>query len=337
MAPWQLPGPPGNPESMRLVPRDFDLFVCPGCRGGLVAQHDAAKAPRALLCATCELSYPVVAGVPRFVPSEHYAASFGMQWNRHRRTQLDSHTGQPISRTRVFATTAWPERLDGQRVLEAGSGAGRFTEVLISTGAHVYSFDYSSAVDANAVNHAAAPNLTLFQGDIFHIPLQKQAFDKVLCIGVLQHTPDPERAFKSLAACVRSGGELAVDLYPKRLTALLSWKYVLRPITMRMERERLYRVIERVVDVMLPLAKPLRAIGGRAGVRLLPITDYSHLGLTPEVNREWAVLDTFDMYSPAHDHPQTQETLARWFAEAGFVDLHVARGPNGIIGRGMKP
>ncbi len=322
---------------MRLEPPDLDPFVCPRCRGGLAAVHDPGKAPQALRCAKCDLTYPVVAGVPRFVPSEHYAASFGMQWNRHRRTQLDSYTGQPISRSRVFVTTGWPERLDGQRVLEAGSGAGRFTEILVTTGAHVYSFDYSSAVDANATNNAAAPNLTLFQGDIFNIPLRQEFFDKVLCIGVLQHTPDPERAFKSLATYVRSGGELAVDLYPKRLTALLSWKYVLRPITMRMDRERLYRVVERAVDLLLPLAKPLRRVAGRAGVRLLPICEYTHLGLSPEVNREWAVLDTFDMYSPAHDHPQTLDTLARWFAEAGFVNVHVARGPNGIIGRGMKP
>ena len=82
-----------------------------------------------------------------------------------------------------------------------------------------------------------------------------------------------------------------MDLYPKRLTALLSWKYVLRPITTRMERERLYRVIERTVDGLLPLAKPLRAIGGRAGVRLLPISEYAHLGLTPALNRPWKTMN----------------------------------------------
>jgi len=321
---------------MLLDQSALTLFVCPHCGGALDGRHDAANALEALECRSCQTSFPVVNGIPRFVGSDHYAASFGMQWNRHRRTQLDSHTGLPISRDRVFSTTGWAERLEGERVLEAGSGAGRFTEVLLSTGAHLYSFDYSTAVDANAANHGAAANLTLFQGDIFHIPLQQHAFDKVLCLGVLQHTPDPERAFKSLAAHVRPGGHLVVDLYPKRLTAMLSWKYVLRPITTRMERERLYRIIERGVDVFLPLARPLRAIAGRAGVRLLPIAEYAHLGLPPAVNHAWAVLDTFDMYSPAHDHPQTQETLRRWFADLGFRDVHVARGPNGIIGRGWR-
>ena len=312
------------------------LFACQRCGGNLAAGVGDSGTLTALDCSKCAATYPVTGGIPRFVSSDNYAASFGEQWNRHRQTQLDSHTGLPISRHRVFATTGWPERLDGQRILEAGSGAGRFTEVLLTTGAHVYSFDYSTAVDANAASNGASEQLCLFQADIFRIPMQPQSFDKVLCIGVLQHTPDPERAFKSLAAHVRPGGELVVDLYPKRLTALLSWKYVLRPITTRMDRQRLQRLVERSVDTLLPLAVWLRQTAGRVGVRLLPIVEYSTLGLPPKTNREWAVLDTFDMYSPAHDHPQTLATLSRWFREVGFVQVEVSRGPNGIVGRGRR-
>ena len=41
--------------------------------------------------------YPIVQGVPRFVPRENYADSFGFQWNSFRETQLDSHVDVPIS------------------------------------------------------------------------------------------------------------------------------------------------------------------------------------------------------------------------------------------------
>ena len=102
-----------------------------------------------LICTGCGSVYPIVNGIPRFVTGGNYADSFGMQWNLHRRTQLDSFTGVPTSRNRLFMATAWPERLTGEVILEAGSGAGRFTEVLITTGAQVYSFDYSAAVEAN--------------------------------------------------------------------------------------------------------------------------------------------------------------------------------------------
>lgn len=281
--------------------------------------------------------YAIQNFIPRFVPSENYAESFGYQWNMHRLTQVDSHTGLHISRERVAAATRWPQRLDGQHILEAGSGAGRFTEILLATGATVYSFDYSSAVDANSANNGAAPNLHLFQGDIYDIPLPKAQFDKVICLGVLQHTPDPLRAFNSLAGMVRPGGELVIDVYTLSLAALLQWKYLLRPITKRLPKETLYKIVTTCVSLFLPLATMLRRIAGRAGARLLPIVEYSHLGLPPELNRQWAILDTFDMYSPVHDHPQSLRTVQHWFAQAEFVDTEVRYGPNGVVGKGFRP
>ncbi|MBI4434408.1 class I SAM-dependent methyltransferase [Candidatus Uhrbacteria bacterium] len=275
--------------------------------------------------------------IPRFVSDEHYASSFGLQWIRHARAQLDSHTGKPITRTRLFATTGWSERLDDERILEAGCGAGRFTEVLAATGADVWSFDLSNAVEANYANHGHVPNVHIFQASIDAIPFAQGQFDRVLCLGVLQHTPDPAAAFRALAAQVRPGGVLAVDVYRKDFAALLQWKYLLRPVTKRMNAERLYHLVRWVVPRIIPIARVARRVGGRWGARLLPIAEYSHLGFTPALNKEWSILDTFDMLSPAHDHPQTLATVRRWFADAEFTDVVVQRGPNGIIGRGRKP
>jgi hypothetical protein len=33
----------------------------------------------------------------------------------------------------------------------------------------------------------------------------------------------------------KPGGEIAIDVYPLRLTALLHWKYILRPVTRHMK------------------------------------------------------------------------------------------------------
>jgi len=318
-------------------------FVCLRCGSvGLSISGDGGHpyrdglAEARMLCGACRETYPVINGIPRFVSVDNYAQSFGLQWNRHRRAQLDSHTDLPISRNRLFEVTGWPERIEGETILEAGSGAGRFTEILLSTGAEVFSFDYSSAVEANRLNNGKNPNLHLFQGNIFQIPLRKEVFDRVICLGVLQHTPDPQRAFESLVRHVRPGGILVVDVYKKRFLSLLGWKYLLRPVTKRMEKEHLYRIVSRGVPPLIPLAKFLRRIAGRAGAGLLPIVEYSHLKLPPELNREWAILDTFDMYSPAHDHPQSLETVEGWFREAGFTDVEVRSGPNGIVGGGCK-
>lgn len=290
-----------------------------------------------LLCMKCGTCYPIAGHIARFVEPENYAGSFGFQWNIHRKTQLDSYSGLTISHDRVFEVTGWPEQMKGEQILEAGSGAGRFTEVLLSTGAEVNSFDYSDAVEANWKSNGHHSNLNLFQGDIFSIPFEDYSFDKVFCLGVIQHTPDPELAFSSLAAKVRPGGELVIDVYASSILSLLRWKYLLRPITKHIGRERLYHIVEKVVDAILPLATRLRRVGGRVGARLLPIVEYSHLGLPDKLNREWAILDTFDMYSPAHDHPRSLAVVRGWFECAGFERVEVKRGPNGVVGRGVRP
>src|SRR5574341_1355092 len=93
--------------------------------------------------------YPIVGSIPRFVRGANYADSFGFQWNRYRRIQLDSYNGSTLTSDRFYAGTGWqPEDLKGRRVLEAGCGAGRFSEILLQAGAKLYSFDYSSAVNA---------------------------------------------------------------------------------------------------------------------------------------------------------------------------------------------
>jgi SAM-dependent methyltransferase len=248
---------------------------------------------------------------------------------------LDSHTGVAISADRIRIATGWPDRLDGEVILEAGSGAGRFTEVLVRTGATVLSFDYSNAVDANARNNGGAPNLLLFQGDIFSIPCPAKSLDRVFCLGVLQHTPDPERAFRSLASRVKPGGRLVVDVYAKSWLSVFHWRFLLRPLTKRMGKERLYRLVDRWVPPLIPLSAGLRRLLGRAGARLLPIAEYSHLGFSRKVNRDWAVLDTFDMLSPEFDLPQSVATVRSWFETEGFINVEVFRGPNGVVARGV--
>jgi SAM-dependent methyltransferase/DNA-directed RNA polymerase subunit RPC12/RpoP len=313
-------------------------YICTKCDVSLLKKTntEGAIAGTVLQCPECNVKYPVKDGVPRFLSGKNYTDSFGYQWNIHRKTQLDSFSGLPITRNRLFTVTNWPERMEGQTILEAGSGAGRFTEVLLSTGAEVFSFDYSSAVEANRLNNGHSPKLHLFQGDIYDIPLEKNSFDKVICLGVLQHTPDPERAFRCLAQHVKPGGELVIDIYAKKFTSLLHWKYILRPLTKHIRKEILYKIIERVVPIVLPISVVFRKAFGKIGSRILPIVEYSNLGLPYDLNKQWAILDTFDMYSPRYDTPQNIESVEKWFRDTGFSDVTVEYGSNGIIGKGRR-
>lgn len=327
-----------------MISKLADLFVCLRCKDVSLSLTDAALIDQErvqdgnLRCDCCGSQYPIINGIPRFVSSEDYSGSFGLQWNIHRKTQLDSYTAKPISEERVRHVTGWT--LDGglgnQFILEAGSGAGRFTEILVKTGATLFSFDLSKAVEANFKNNGRYSNLCVFQGNLLEIPFPDGFFNKVICLGVLQHTPSPEEAFKSLFRCVKPGGEIVIDIYAKRLTALFAWKYLLRPITKHISPKYLYNLVRICVPALIPISRWLKKIFGKIGARLVPIIEYSELGLQGEINRDWAILDTFDMYSPMYDQPQTVKTLTKWFKDAGCKDFWVGNGPNGLVGRGVR-
>lgn len=90
--------------------------------------------------------YVIKDDIPRFVENDNFASAFGLQWNTFRRIQLDSYTKSNMSEDRVRTALPVPlESIKGLKILEAGSGAGRFTEILLKYGAVVYSFDLSDA------------------------------------------------------------------------------------------------------------------------------------------------------------------------------------------------
>ena len=320
------------------------LLRCPDCRASLRLSADSEKDGEiesgSLTCSSCVRVYAITHFIPRFVPCENYATNFGFQWTRFAKTQLDSNMGVPISRQRLFFSTEWtPEELSNKRVLDVGCGAGRFAEIALSTGARVVALDYSTAVDACFKNLEPHPLLDVVQADIYKLPFADASFDYVYCLGVLQHTPDVKRAFMALPVQVKTGGKLAVDVYPLLALNLLWPKYWLRPITKRMNAQRLFRLVERLVPWFLPVSDAVASIPliGRRLRYAVPIAN--HRVDYPELSRnqilEWAVLNTFDMFGPAYDQPQSARTLTSWFAEAGMREVRVYRKGH-LVGHGVR-
>lgn len=283
-------------------------------------------------------SFPMIAGVPRVCDPENYASNFGLQWNEFRETQLDS-ADVSISERRFFAETAWdPHSLDGLDVLEVGSGAGRFSQVVLKhTKANLYSVDFSSAVEANFANNGSiAPDrFNLFQASVYEMPFADDSFDKVFCLGVLQHTPDFEASVKCLVDKAKPGGEIVVDFYCIRgFWSKITGKYLLRPFTRRMDQRRLLKLVRANAGWMMKLGQRMNRAGLHALTRFLPIPDLAIMpkALTRDQLKEWVVLDTFDMLSPEYDNPQRIGTVAKIFERsgadvifAGFVDNGTSR------------
>jgi len=320
-------------------------LCCPTCEADLRLESDETGecVERGLLvCAgICGSSHPIVGGIPRFVPAENYAGSFGFQWAIHAKTQYDSYNGSRYSEERFFNETKWPRQMEGELILEVGGGGGRFTEQASSTGAMVVSLDYSAAVESNYAHHGDRANVLIVQGDAYRMPFRRSYFDRLYCFGVLQHTPDVERTFKLLPHYLRPGGHLAVDVYkaPRELrNRLFATKYWARHLTKRIPPKYLYPLTKRYVQTMWPLTGVIYKAAGNWINWLLLVSEYRGIyDLPDEILREWAILDTFDGLSPAFDTPQHEETLRRWFEEARLEAVEVHEGYNGIEGRGRRP
>jgi SAM-dependent methyltransferase len=312
-----------------------------------------ASGTEVLACALgCRV--PVVRGIARFVPEDTYAASFGLQWNRYRRTQLDSHTGTTISHDRLSRCLGGPlSEVRGFSVLEAGCGAGRFTEILLSAGARVFAIDLSTAVDANRETCDGRPGYFVCQADILRVPAAPASFDLVLCLGVVQHTPDPEETMAALAAMVKPGGQLVLDHYSygpavgalRRLAFSLHPRSLLRSVLIRLPPALAMRAAAGLTRALLPVHKSLwsrsRALSAvrRVVRRISPVFDY--YDRHPELDRtrlaEWSYLDTHDGLTDHYKHLRSAEQIERALRQCGLVDVVARYDGNGVEARARRP
>lgn len=260
-------------------------------------------------------------GIPRFVSSESYTRSFGFQWRLHRTTQLDADpSGSSAQFLRSLGLT--PDAVKDRLILDAGCGAGRYSDVLLRWGGKVVAMDLSLAVEA-CYENAQGKDAIVIQGDILSPPLAPEAFDIILSIGVLHHTPDPKAAFRSLCGLLKPGGYIAIWVYhayhDDTLRVKLSKFY--RRFTRRMPPRLLYVLCYGAVPwYYLNRVPLLRTVTGR----IWHISDHPWW--------RWRVLDTFDWYSSYYQSHHTYAEVFQWFRENGLVDIQIFDPPVAIGG-----
>ena len=225
-------------------------------------------------------------------------------------------------------------------MLECGCGAGRFTEVLLDEGARVTSIDLSEAVDANIDNFPIGPMHRVAQADIVALPFEKQRFDVVACIGVIQHTPSPELTIQRLYEHVRPGGRLIIDHYTYEVGWYTKSAPLFRAVLKRLPTGVSMRFTERMVNLVLPLHKRVSRSPIRSLVyRLSPVL--THYGTYPQLNddlqRQWALLDTHDSLTDYFKHFRTRGQIQRLLEGMGLEEIWCEYGGNGVEARGRRP
>ncbi len=220
----------------------FDLsgiLVCARC--GAALPPEKSWESTGTRCAGCGTAVPVIRGIPRFVASDAYTASFSFEWNRHRKTQLDDAASRESEETFRAKTGVSPEEVSGRLVLDVGCGMGRFADVVSGWGGNVVGIDLSLAAEAAHANLGGRENVRILQADLFHLPFRPGMFDIVYSLGVLHHTPDCEKAFRQLVPFVRPGGRLCLWVYgPTGPWVRVARSY--RQVAVRMPRRLAFRL-----------------------------------------------------------------------------------------------
>jgi ubiquinone/menaquinone biosynthesis C-methylase UbiE/uncharacterized protein YbaR (Trm112 family) len=344
--------------------RLLDFLVCPQDHHHLQAEPDGVdQLQEGELVDADGHRYVVRAGVPRMVApignGDHEQAAtaetFGSKWalvSDEERDQMAEFQYRWYEQRFGWGDEAGlaAHLATCERVLDAGTGTGydaaRYSRLCPGD---VVAFDISDSVVAAHERWGENGNLHFAQGDILSPPFAPESFDFVASDQVIHHTPDCPRAFATLSALVRPGGQISVYVYKRKgLMRELADEHV-RAITTRMTVEECMEFSERVTE----LGRELSRLGGRItlehGIPLLGIEPGEH-----DVQRliywsflkcfwreDWGhqlnVLTNFDWYHPPYASRHTPEEVRGWCADAGLEVVHLDVVESGISVRAAKP
>ncbi|TWT52689.1 Ubiquinone biosynthesis O-methyltransferase [Rubripirellula amarantea] len=266
---------------------------------------------------------PIIGGIPRFVADESYSrGNFSKLRDEFPKLQLDNVAGGKLRMDTILDRTRWdPSVFQDKLVLECGCGAGPDTQILRHLGSRVIAADLAG-VDTARANLAGDEGAAFLQASIVDLPFKKASFDIVFCHRVLQHTPNPDETLQHILQFVKPDGLVFVHSYARTIQQMMHWKYVLRPITTRMDPDRLLKCLRWTTPPLLGLSTALRKAPPEQYLgkllmllsqNIIPVYNrrfargYGHMD--SETLKEHAIHDTFDALSPKHDHPMSAKRM----------------------------
>jgi 2-polyprenyl-3-methyl-5-hydroxy-6-metoxy-1,4-benzoquinol methylase len=178
--------------------------------------------------------------------------------------------GRLIAGTQEQVIASFLAPVEGKAILDVGTGTGRAALALAARGARVTGLDASAEMLAVAERRAATARLdvTFVRGDVHRLDVPDRAFDAVICLRVLMHTPDWRQSLAEL--CRVAHGRVVFD-YPALRSAAALQAFARRAVHALGARVEPYRVLSdaaiaralsangfRIVDVhrqfVLPIA-----------------------------------------------------------------------------------
>ena len=115
-----------------------------------------------------------------------------------------------------------------------------------------------------------------------------------------------------------------MDYYVKTWKSLFLPKYWLRPLTKKLPKKSLFANLKKQIPTLLGVSDAFGKVSAICSLlkRIVLVVNYREIySLSQAQIYEWALPDTFDMFSPAYDESQNQVTVKKWMKKAGLRDM----------------
>lgn len=239
-------------------------------------------------------------------------ANFSNEWDNH---DIGGRTWtmELFDRVRCFFLEPLgisKEELNGKIMLDAGCGNGSQSVAYTEFGLEVIAVDLSTGLEKGyafrRLYKGAKPEKVHFvQGDLQNPPFAPASFDIIHSVGVLHHTPNTEKTFRTLRPLLKDGGTFYVWLYKYEniVTPLVN---SIRAVTTRIPAP-IFAGIAEIMSVPF--------IGFCWTVNKLGIRHYE----TP--NRKEAALAVHDIFGAPYAHYHSFEEVSEWYKSVGITEI----------------
>jgi ubiquinone/menaquinone biosynthesis C-methylase UbiE/uncharacterized protein YbaR (Trm112 family) len=201
----------------------LDLLACPFCHGGLDPQVGNEKTLQAgiLACPRCVKQYPIVDGIPHFIPPEgltgfnrRFASMYNwFSWGYRAFSRIAfAYIGMDEETGRREIT----DRLDprGGRVLEVSIGPGVNLPYLVKRQdvGEIFGLDISPGQLRHCQSYATRKGweVDLFLGNGEQLPFRDETFDGVFHVGGINFFNDKQAAINEMIRIARPGTRILI-------------------------------------------------------------------------------------------------------------------------------
>jgi SAM-dependent methyltransferase len=296
-----------------------------------------------LLTCSCGKAYPIVRGVPRFLPDafdqhsgftekyyddiknhadaisikdkEHFRkmfketqATFGNQWKSWGKSDriygfTDDENKEWFLRD-LTSKDIDASYFKGKTILEVGCGHGRFVKILSGLCSEYFALDLGPSVDLAYEITRDRPNVHIMQANAMTPPLKEESFDYVWSHGVLHHTPSTKQAFDAVNKLPKKQtGRFYIWVYHK---GGFIWEYgnrFGRSITTRLPAS----ILKFISYALVPLLYLIPAYNKDVNLSNMSWTE--------------CALSVHDWLAPKYQWHHSAEEVMSWFKEKEYTDI----------------